>query len=1083
MWLRTTGSGVRIPPGAPSSLRGDTPPMADELTDALATTIETTRRAERDLFGGLDDAARERPIRAGDWNPRDFQAHLTAWKSRQADRFAAVREERELPPMPGDQEEDAINAALRATRVDWTWSAIVEEADAAADRLAGEIRRADPQVLRESDRLMSGTFGNGVLHALTHFRWLLEAGVPLDRSRVSAFEDEALCGQRRRTTRAGASGGPVRHRLPPRPRRIRQGPSPSARGIQARSRSWWSSAGPMTSCSAFGTSSTASPAEQRPRRLSNGPWRAIFVLVQSPEEGVTVSGQGVTRPVRLAAFAVTLALLAALAPATVLANVAGIVENTPPTASTIGPAFVPVSATASRYFLWEVDDVDGDELEVTVGCGSGTVVGSGEGQVSGTFFMLCRFTTAGSTLVGPQATDDDGASVDGRIPVVATTAVRSISDGRIVIDGPSGGQSMGGALAAVDLDADGKADIAIGSSVPQWLTPSDPGTIPVIRGRSDTETLNLGSLPGGASWAITGPPDARFGSHLAAAGDVNGDGRGDLLVGSLQGAWVVFGRPGFTSLDVRTMAADRGFEITGMLAFETGPQNLAGVGDVNGDGFGDVAVGSPSANSGDGEVAVILGRASPTDIDVSAIPAGRGFTIEATPPDTGWSIAGGDINADGRSDVAVASRGGWDSNVLVVFGRAAPVNVDQSTMTAAQGFTVGGGEGLGVHAVAVGDLDRDGYADLALAHNSSTVTVVRGGATNASVPYLATATGTRFATISGAPATARLLAADLTDDGYADFVIGATGLSAETEDAGSAYTIRGGPTVVSLDLDTLNARWTRIDGDVKSAWAGAGLASADVTGDGVPDLVVGGDGARNWQGDGGGRIAAFAGSQSGDVTAPAATAPVAHLASSGTVHPNIPVRLTWTGSDGGTGLARFELQRQVDGGGWVAIGGIRALKATTQQLAAGHAYRFRVRAQDGSGNWSGWKYGPTFTLAAFAESSPRVTYAGAWSTSTWSVWWGGKARFASATGASATLTFTGREVIWVAARGPDRGTARIYINGVLERSIDVGSQTATKADIVFRKAWATSATRSIRIVVTFTPSRHRIDVDGFAVLG
>lgn len=39
---------------------------------------------------------------------------------------------------------------------------------------------------------MSGTFGNGVLHTVTHVRWLLEAGVPLDRARVTAFEGEAL---------------------------------------------------------------------------------------------------------------------------------------------------------------------------------------------------------------------------------------------------------------------------------------------------------------------------------------------------------------------------------------------------------------------------------------------------------------------------------------------------------------------------------------------------------------------------------------------------------------------------------------------------------------------------------------------------------------------------------------------------------------------------------------------------------------------------------------------------------------------------------------------------------------------------
>ncbi len=164
----------------------------DHLTDALARTIESARGAERDLFGGLDEEVCLRPIREGDWNPKDIQAHVTAWKARQADRFAAVREGRELPPPMEDQEEDELNAELRATRIDWDWAAIVDEADAVTERLIQELRRADPDKLRASDRLMSGTFGNGVLHTLTHVRWLVEAGVPLDRERVAAFEDEAL---------------------------------------------------------------------------------------------------------------------------------------------------------------------------------------------------------------------------------------------------------------------------------------------------------------------------------------------------------------------------------------------------------------------------------------------------------------------------------------------------------------------------------------------------------------------------------------------------------------------------------------------------------------------------------------------------------------------------------------------------------------------------------------------------------------------------------------------------------------------------------------------------------------------------
>jgi hypothetical protein len=166
--------------------------MADDpLLRALAVTIERTRPVERDLFGGLDEATRHRPIREGDWDPKDVQAHLTAWKGRQADRYAAVREGRELSPSMQTDEEDALNAELRAARVDWPWNEIVDEADAVAERLIREIRQADPEVVRGSGRILGGTLGNGILHALTHFQWLVEAGVPLDADLVARFVEEA----------------------------------------------------------------------------------------------------------------------------------------------------------------------------------------------------------------------------------------------------------------------------------------------------------------------------------------------------------------------------------------------------------------------------------------------------------------------------------------------------------------------------------------------------------------------------------------------------------------------------------------------------------------------------------------------------------------------------------------------------------------------------------------------------------------------------------------------------------------------------------------------------------------------------
>ncbi len=162
--------------------------MTDSILDALVHHVRSTRQAERDIFGALDPAVRDRPMRPGDWSPKDHQAHLSAWKARQADRFAAIRNGRE--PLVDEREDDVVNAELHATRADWAWPDVEREADEISQRLESEIAAMDPDVLAANERLIGGTFGNGPFHAITHFGWLTEAGVGVDESRLDAFMDE-----------------------------------------------------------------------------------------------------------------------------------------------------------------------------------------------------------------------------------------------------------------------------------------------------------------------------------------------------------------------------------------------------------------------------------------------------------------------------------------------------------------------------------------------------------------------------------------------------------------------------------------------------------------------------------------------------------------------------------------------------------------------------------------------------------------------------------------------------------------------------------------------------------------------------
>jgi hypothetical protein len=164
-------------------------PADDPLVAALVEQRRATRDAERDIFGALEPAARDRPMRPNDWSPKDHQAHLTAWKAIQAERIRAVARGDALATE--QREEDEINAELQATRADWSWEAIASEAEEVSRQLEAEIEAAGPAVLVESERLIGGVFGNGLFHAITHFGWLVDAQVGVDEERVAAFLNEA----------------------------------------------------------------------------------------------------------------------------------------------------------------------------------------------------------------------------------------------------------------------------------------------------------------------------------------------------------------------------------------------------------------------------------------------------------------------------------------------------------------------------------------------------------------------------------------------------------------------------------------------------------------------------------------------------------------------------------------------------------------------------------------------------------------------------------------------------------------------------------------------------------------------------
>jgi len=196
----------------------------------------------------------------------------------------------------------------------------------------------------------------------------------------------------------------------------------------------------------------------------------------------------------------------------------------------------------------------------------------------------------------------------------------------------------------------------------------------------------------------------------------------------------------------------------------------------------------------------------------------------------------------------------------------------------------------------------------------------------------------------------------------------------------------------------------------------------------------------------------------------------------------IPVRSAWSASDA-SGVASYQLQRQVDSGAWAAVSLPSATtKSIDQSLTLGSRYRYRVMATDGNGNASGWVYGRTVLPIMNQETTSAVAYTGSWTALSTTYASGGTLKYATAAGASATFTFSGSSVVWVGYLGPSRGSANVYVDGVFKATINLYSLTYASKRIAYAYNWGSNGAHTLKVVVVGTVGHPRIDVDGFATL-
>src|SRR5215468_6530075 len=196
-----------------------------------------------------------------------------------------------------------------------------------------------------------------------------------------------------------------------------------------------------------------------------------------------------------------------------------------------------------------------------------------------------------------------------------------------------------------------------------------------------------------------GELEGEMGYSVSAAGDINGDGLADIVIGApaefatpeqAGSAYVIFGKAGgLSNVDPANLAPGDGFRINGAAVGDEAGYSVSSAGDFNGDGFADLIIGAPGADpngqTDTGSAYVIFGKASGFgDIDLANLSAADGFRIDGPPvaqgnlgfdlpTHLGTSVAGaGDINGDGYSDIVVGAPDGsfTQGSAYVIYGEA-----------------------------------------------------------------------------------------------------------------------------------------------------------------------------------------------------------------------------------------------------------------------------------------------------------------------------------------------------------------------------------------------------------------------------